>query len=53
MKYSVEIVINLPVKRVVELFDNPENLKKAQVGDVVVLTFTEAIAMSLAEVPAE
>jgi hypothetical protein len=31
----------------------PENLKKAQVGDVVVLTFTEAIAMTLAEVPAE
>ena len=31
----------------------PENLTKAQVGDVVVLSFTEAIAMSLAEVPAE
>ena len=32
---------------------DPENLKKADVGDLVVLTFTEAIAMSLVEVPAE
>jgi len=32
---------------------DPENLKKAAVGDLVVLTFTEAIAMSLVEVPAE
>lgn len=31
----------------------PENLKKAEVGDVVVLTFTEAIALELSEVPAE
>lgn len=32
---------------------DPENLKKSEVGDLVVLTFTEAIAMALAEVPAE
>jgi hypothetical protein len=32
---------------------NPENLKKADVGDLVVLTFTQAIAMALVEVPAE
>ena len=32
---------------------NPENLKKADVGDLVVITYTEAIALSLAEVPAE
>ena len=27
MKYSTEVEINLPVKKVVELFDNPDNLK--------------------------
>ena len=27
MKYSNEVIINLPVSRVVELFDNPDNLK--------------------------
>jgi carbon monoxide dehydrogenase subunit G len=27
MKYTVSITINLPRKRVVELFDNPDNLK--------------------------
>jgi hypothetical protein len=32
MKYSNEIGINLPVNRVVELFDNPENLKLWQPG---------------------
>ena len=32
---------------------DPENLKKSEVGDLVVMTFTEAIAMALAEVPAE
>ena len=32
---------------------NPENLKKAAVGDLVVATYTEAIAIYLAEVPAE
>jgi carbon monoxide dehydrogenase subunit G len=32
MKYSNEIIINLPVGRVVELFDDPENLKKWQPG---------------------
>ena len=28
MKYSTEIEINLPLKKVIELFDNSENLKK-------------------------
>jgi len=32
MKYSSEIEINLPVKKVVELFDNPDNLKHWQPG---------------------
>lgn len=32
MKYSSEIEINLPVSKVVELFDNPENLKYWQPG---------------------
>ena len=32
---------------------NPENLKKADVGDLVVITYSEAIALSLDEVPAE
>lgn len=32
MRYSNEITINLPVFRVVELFDNTENLKKWQPG---------------------
>lgn len=32
---------------------NPENLKKAAVGDLVVTTYTEAVALSLVEVPAE
>lgn len=32
---------------------DPENLKKSEVGDLVVMTFTEAIAMALSEVPAE
>lgn len=32
---------------------DPENLKKAAVGDLVVTTYTEAIAMKLQEVPAE
>jgi hypothetical protein len=32
---------------------NPENLKKSEVGDLVVITYTEAIALSLNEVPAE
>jgi hypothetical protein len=32
---------------------NPENLKKAAVGDLVVTTYTEAIALTLNEVPAE
>ena len=31
----------------------PENLKRAEVGDTVIVTFTEAIAMQLQEVPAE
>ncbi|MBK7865902.1 MAG: SRPBCC family protein [Ignavibacteriales bacterium] len=32
MKFDCEIEINLPVARVVELFDNPENLKHWQPG---------------------
>jgi len=32
---------------------NPENLKKADVGDLVVTTYTEAIMLTLNEVPAE
>ena len=32
MKYTNETVINLPVKRVIELFDNPGNLKKWMPG---------------------
>jgi len=32
---------------------NPENLKKSKVGDLVVVTYTEAIALSLNEVSAE
>lgn len=32
MKYTVEIEIDLPVDRVVELFDNPDNLKHWQPG---------------------
>ncbi|MDZ4722758.1 MAG: SRPBCC family protein [candidate division Zixibacteria bacterium] len=32
MKYSVNIDINLPRERVVELFDNPDNLKKWMEG---------------------
>jgi len=27
MKYTNEIIINLPISRVIELFDNPDNLK--------------------------
>lgn len=32
MKYTSEIVIDLPRERVVELFDNPDNLPKWQPG---------------------
>jgi len=32
---------------------NPENLKKAEVGDLVVVTQTEAVALRLQEVPSE
>ncbi len=32
MKYNVEIIINLPRKRVIELFDNIENMYKWQPG---------------------
>lgn len=32
MKYSTEIDVNLPVARVIELFDDPENLKHWQPG---------------------
>ena len=30
MKYTLELEINLPRNRVIELFDNPDNLKKWQ-----------------------
>jgi carbon monoxide dehydrogenase subunit G len=32
MKYQAEITINLPIKKVIELFDNSENLKHWQPG---------------------
>lgn len=32
MNYTHEIIINLPVSKVVELFDNPDNLKHWQTG---------------------
>jgi hypothetical protein len=32
---------------------DPENLKKAAVGDLVVTTYTEAVALTLQEIPAE
>ena len=34
MKYSNEIEINLPVQKVIELFDNPANMSKWQPGFV-------------------
>ena len=30
MKYSNEVEINLPVQKVIELFDNPANMSKWQ-----------------------
>lgn len=32
MKFSSEVIINLPRDRVIELFDDPKNLKKWQPG---------------------
>ena len=32
MKYTTEVEINLPRAKVIELFDNPENLNKWQTG---------------------
>jgi hypothetical protein len=32
MKYTTEIEINLPIDRVIELFDDPDNLKEWQPG---------------------
>ncbi len=32
MKYEVELIIDLPRERVIELFDNPDNLAKWQPG---------------------
>lgn len=32
MKYSVDIEINKPIDRVIELFDNPDNMKKWMEG---------------------
>ena len=30
MRYTSEVFIDLPINRVLELFDNPENMKKWQ-----------------------
>lgn len=32
MKYTTEIEINLPIEKVIALFDNPDNLKKSMKG---------------------
>lgn len=32
MKYTIDISINMPRERVIELFDNPDNLSKWQLG---------------------
>lgn len=32
MKYTCEITINQPLNKVIELFDNPDNLKHWQPG---------------------
>ena len=32
MKYRCEVIINLPRERVVELFDNPDNMSQWQPG---------------------
>ncbi len=32
MKYTIEIEINKPIDRVIELFDNPDNLKEWMMG---------------------
>ncbi len=32
MQYTNEVIINLPVDKVVELFDNPDNMKYWQPG---------------------
>ena len=32
MKYTCEIDLALPIKKVIELFDNPENMSKWQPG---------------------
>ncbi|HLA68422.1 MAG TPA: SRPBCC family protein [Bacteroidota bacterium] len=32
MKYTNEVIINLPVRKVVQLFDNPDNMKKWMPG---------------------
>ena len=46
--------LNLPGGEIREFTAvNPENLKKAAVGDLVVATYTEAVAIYLAEVPNE
>ena len=34
MKYTTEIEINKPIDRVIELFDNPENMKQWYPGFV-------------------
>ncbi len=46
--------LNMPNGNVEEFVAaNPENLKRAEVGDLVVTTLTEAVAIYLAEVPKE
>ena len=46
--------LNMPSGEVREFTArDPENLKRAEVGDLVVATYTEAVAIYLAEVPSE
>ncbi len=32
MKYTCELIVNLPRQRMIELFDNPDNMHKWQPG---------------------
>ena len=32
MKYTCEIIIDLPIEKTIKIFDNPENLKKWMIG---------------------
>ncbi len=42
MKYTIEVVINQPREKVIELFDNPDNMKFWQKGFVSFSTFEGA-----------